>query len=148
MTARRRARLDGPIVVDANVLFGALLRDGTTRHLLLYGGLDLHTPAHIWTEFERNRAYLLKKSGATEAAFRLLIDSLRDRIADVPLPLIQERMGEALARVGPRETLDAPYVAAALALGAALWTKDKGLKEKAPVPVVGTEDVVAALGIP
>ena len=147
MTASR-PRLDGPVVVDANVLFGALLRDGTTRHLLLYGGLQLHTPAHVWGEFERNREYLLKKSGATEAALGLLLDAMRDRMADVPLLLIRERMEEAAKSLGPRGTLDAPYVAAAMALGATLWTQDKELKRKAPVPVVSTADVVAALGLP
>ncbi|HEX9710581.1 MAG TPA: PIN domain-containing protein [Candidatus Thermoplasmatota archaeon] len=147
MTARS-PRLDGPVVVDANVLFGALLRDGTTRHLLLYGGLALHTPSHIWSEFERNRTYLLKKSRATDAAFSLLLDSLRDRIADVPLTLIRERMEEATENLGSTGSLDAPYVAAALALGATLWTQDKELKRKAPVPVVSTADVVAALGVP
>jgi len=146
MTARR-PRLEGPIVVDANVLFGALLRDGTTRHLLLYGGLDLHTPGTIWREFERNRAYLLKKSRATDAAFGLLLDALRDRIGEVPLPLIGERLAEAQASLGSEDHLDAPYLAAALAPGAALWTQDKELRAKATVPVLSTEDLVAALGI-
>lgn len=147
MTARP-PRLDGPVVVDANVLFGALLRDGTTRQLLLYGGLNLYTPPTIWAEFERNRAYLLKKSRATEAAFDLLLGVLRDRIGEVPLRRIRERMAEAAASLGPGNPIDAPYVAAALALDATLWTQDKELKAKAPVPVVSTEDVVAALGIP
>lgn len=147
MTARR-SPLDRPVVVDANVLFGALLRDGTTRRLLLYGGLELHTPPTIWAEFERNRTELLKKSRATEAAFDLLLGALRDRIVDVPLPLIRERIAEAAASLGRGGGLDAPYVAAALALRATLWTQDKKLREKAPVPVVSTEDVVAALGIP
>jgi len=147
MTARR-PRLDGPIVVDANVLFGALLRDGTTRRLLLYGGLDLHTPGIIWREFERNRAYLPKKSRATEAAFDLLLDALRDRIGEVPLALIGERMAEAGESLGGEDSLDTPYVAAAVALGAALWTQDKELRARAPVAVVSTEELVAALGIP
>ena len=142
------ARLDGPVVVDANVLFGALLRDGTTRRLLLYGGLELHTPPTIWDEFERNRPELLKKSRATEAAFDLLVGALRDRIGDVPLLLIRERMVKATAKLGRGGGLDAPYVAEALALAATLWTQDKELRAKAPVPVVSTEDVVAALGIP
>jgi predicted nucleic acid-binding protein len=140
--------LDGRVVVDANILFGALLRDGTTRRLLLYGGLDLHTPATIWAEFERNRAHLLAKSRATEAAFDLLVEALRDRISGVPLAVIRERMVEAEASLGTRDALDAPYVAAALALGATLWTQDKSLLAKAPVPVVSTAEVVAALGIP
>jgi len=146
MTARPLP-LDGPVVVDANVLCSALLRDGTTRRLLLYGGLDLHTPGIIWREFERNRAYLLKKSRATVAAFDLLLDALRDLIGEVPLALIGERMGEAEESLGGEDSLDAPYVAAAVALGAALWTQDKALRATAPVPVVSTEELVAALGI-
>jgi len=147
MTARSLP-LDGPVVVDANVLCSALLRDGTTRRLLLYGGLDLHTPGIIWREFERNRAYLLKKSRATEAAFDLLLDALRDRIGEVPLALIGERMEEAGESLGEEDSLDAPYLAAALALGGALWTQDKKLRAKARVPVLGTEELVGALGIP
>jgi predicted nucleic acid-binding protein len=137
--------LEGPIVVDANILFSALLKDGTTRRLLLHGGLDLHTPGHIWDEFARNRDFLVKKSGATRASFDLLVDALRDRIADVPLPLVQARMDEAQSHLAPKDRLDAPYVAACLALGAMLWTRDKRLKARAPVRVVTTEDVVAAL---
>jgi predicted nucleic acid-binding protein len=147
MTARG-LRPDGRIVVDANVLLGALLRDGTTRRLLLYGGLDLHTPETIWAEFGRNRAHLLAKSRATQAAFDLLVEALRDRIAGVPLALIRQHLGEAEVSLGASDMLDAPYVAAALALGATLWTQDKALQAKAPVPVVSTADVVAALGIP
>ena len=147
MTARH-PRLDGRVVVDANILFGVLLGDGTTRRLLLYGGLDLHSPATIWEEFDRNRAHLLAKSRATEAAFDLLLDALRDRISEVPLAVIRERLGQAEESLGKGNPLDAPYVAAALALSATLWTQDKGLLAKAPVPVVTTADVIAALGIP
>lgn len=145
---RKRDSLDGPVVLDANVLFSALLREGTTRHLLLYAGLDLHTPEHIWSEFERNRAYLLKKSRATEASFDLLLDSLRDRIGDIPRALVRERIDEALDAVGDEDELDAPYVAAALALNATLWTQDKRLKDTAPVPIVDTAEVVAIRGLP
>jgi predicted nucleic acid-binding protein len=146
MTARTPG-IDGPIVVDANILFGALLREGTTRRLLLYGGLNLHTPETIWAEFGRNRAYLVQRSRAPEDAFDLLVEALRDRISAVPLAPIRERLREAEECLGNADMLDAPYVAAALALGAALWTHDKRLRAKAPVPLVSTADVVAALGI-
>jgi predicted nucleic acid-binding protein len=146
MTARL-PRLDGPVIIDANVLFGALLRDGTTRHLLLYGGLDLHTPSTIWAELERNRPYLVNKSRVTEAAFDLLIGALRDRIGDLPLAHIRERMPEAEAGLGRGGRLDAPYVAAALGVLATLWKQEKTLRAKGTVPVVSTEEVVAALGI-
>jgi len=143
-----KPRIDGPLIVDANVLFSALLRDGTTRHLLLYGGLELHTPDAIWDELERNRGYLVKKSRATEAAFDLLLDALRDRIGGIPVALIRDRMDEAAEIVGEKDRLDAPYVAAALALEATLWTNDTRLAEIRRVSVVTTAEVVAARGLP
>lgn len=130
-----------PVVVDANVLFSALLREGTTRHLILHAGLNLHTPDTIWDEFDRNRAYLLRKSAAGEASLDLLLDGMRARIADVPLEVIRPHMKEALRRLGPRDRLDAPYVAACVAIGASLWSHDRRLARKARVPVVTTADL-------
>lgn len=143
-----QAPIDGPIVVDANILFSALLRDGATRHLLLYTELDLHTPDHIWNEFDRNREHLLEKTNATAAAFDLLLDSLRDRIADLPPQVLRNHLGEARDAVGEDDQLDAPYVAAALALDEALWTQDKRLREQAPVPVLGTGEIIDMRGLP
>lgn len=142
------AAIDGPLVVDANILFSALLRDGATRRLLLDGQLNVHTPSHIWSEFERNRAFLLKKSRATRSAFDILIDSLKDRLSDIPLPLIRDRMDEALEAVANDDREDSPYIAAALALGATLWTDDKRLADSAPVLVLTTSDVIRLRGIP
>lgn len=135
--------MEGPIVVDANVLFAALLRDGATRHILLFGRLDLHTPEHFFDEFARNRPYLLAKSRATEAAFDLLVDSLRDRVADVPLAVIRPHLARALEETGRKDALDAPYVAAGLAIGGALWTHDRRLAAKISVPILTTADLVA-----
>lgn len=143
-----QAPIEGPIVVDANILFSALLRDGATRHLLLYTELDLHTPDHIWDEFDRNRGHLLEKTSATAAAFDLLLDSLKDRIADLPPQVLRAHLDQARNAVGEDDQLDAPYVAATLALDGALWTEDKRLREQAPVPVLGTGDIVDARGLP
>jgi predicted nucleic acid-binding protein len=131
-----------PLVVDANVLFSALLRDGTTRHIILHGGLDLHTPEALWDELERNRAYLLRKSGATEAAFDRLLELLRDRIASIPLEVIRPHLREAHRRLGPRERLDAPYVAAAMAIRGTVWSHDKPLARKAGVRCVTTRELL------
>ena len=74
----------GSLVVDANVLFGALLRDSTNRNLILHGQLDLHAPEWLWGELERNRAFLVKKSRATDAAFNLLIEGLHHAFSGEP----------------------------------------------------------------
>lgn len=127
------------------MLFSALARDGTTRHLLLHAGLSLHTPEALWEEFERNRAYLLRKSGATEAAFDLLLRSLQERVRNVPTEAIRPLLAAAERRLGPRDRLDAPYVAAARAIGGSLWTHDRRLGKRAGVRVVTTEDILRFL---
>lgn len=138
--------LDGPVVVDANVLFAALIADGTTRHLLLHSSLDLRSPGTIWEEFDRNRDELVDKSNATDAVFELVVDLLRDRVAYVPLPAIRPYLGDAMEALGDAHRLDAPYVACALAVGGTLWSQDKGLGKRAPVPVVTTGEVVERIG--
>lgn len=137
--------LDRPLTVDANILFAGLLRDGTTRHILLYEELDLRTPATIWRELERNRTLLLEKARSTEAAFALLLELVREHVREVPFALLAPHWDEAKRRVGPDGLADAPYVAAALALDGILWTHDKRLVEVAGVPVVTTAEVVEVL---
>ena len=134
-------------MVDANIVMGALLRDGATRHLLLSGGLNVHAPETLWGELDRNRAYLLAKSGATAAAYHLLMELLRTKITIVPVEALRENIGDALARLGPKNSLDAPYLAAAIAIGGTLWSHDKRFSRTAQVPTVRTRDVLAYLGI-
>lgn len=130
-----------PLVVDANILMAALVRDGLTRHLLLSPDLELHAPEVLWEELDRNRRYLLGKSGATSAAFDLLLDLLKSKIRPVPLEALAVRIDEALHRLGPANRSDAPYLAAALAIGATLWTHDKKLAKRSGVRAVTTETV-------
>lgn len=127
-------------------MFSALLRDGTTRHHILHGRLDLHTPADLWQEFERNRAYLVAKSRTAEASFDLLLEALRARIADVPMEVIRPHLGEAFRRLGRADRLDAPHVAAALAIGGGVWSHDKRLARRADVRIVTTAELAAGEG--
>lgn len=135
----------GNLVVDANALFGALLRDSTNRNLILHGQLDLHAPEWLWDELERNRAFLVKKSGAPDAAFDLLIEGLQDHVRSIPLATIEPHMETALERLDEEDEFDAPYVAAALAIEGGIWSHDKTLGTNAGVPVYTTGEILAAL---
>lgn len=135
----------GLLVVDANILFGALLRDGTNRNLIMHGQLALHAPDWLWDELARNRAFLMQKSRVTQGTFDLLIEGLKDRIRSIPLAAVQCHIDEALARLDAKDQLDAPYVAAALAIGGGVWTHDKALGNRAGVPVYTTAEILTVL---
>lgn len=130
----------GPLVVDANILFSAALRDGSTRGLILRGRLNLHAPEWLWAELADNRDMLVSRSGMSPEAFDLLVVLLREHIRTVPRATTKQFRLEALRRVG--EVEDAPYVATALAIGGALWSHDKRLAAKAGVEVVTTKELL------
>lgn len=134
------------LVVDANIAMAGLLREGLTRHLLLSSELALHAPEILWDELERNRDYLLRKSGATRAAYDLLVNLLKSKIRPIPLEVLEPKMDEALRRLGHAHRLDAPYLAAALAINGTLWTHDKKLAERGMVGAVTTEKVIGWVG--
>lgn len=132
-------------MVDANILMGAMIRDGTTRHLLFTAHLDLHAPETLWDELGRNRPYLVRKSGATDAAYQLLLDQLKARIKSVPTDVLRATLEDGLGRLAPKDKLDAPYLAAAIAVGGTLWSHDKRLSRSAGIPNVTTREVMTHL---
>lgn len=128
----------GPIIVDANILFSALLRDGTTRLLILHPKFDLHTPEYLWEELERNRDFLVRKSGTTQETFQILAESLRQRIRSIPLEVIRPHVDEAARRLSNPDDPDIAYVAAAIAIDGTIWTHDRRLSARAQVPRIDT----------
>lgn len=41
------------VVVDANIIFAVLIREGFTSHLLFSERFHLFTPEYVFTEFEK-----------------------------------------------------------------------------------------------
>ena len=72
-------------VIDANVLFSALIKDNFTYNLLFTGKFHLFTPEYIFIELEKHKEEILKKIERTEEEFLGLIEILRQRIIVVPL---------------------------------------------------------------
>jgi predicted nucleic acid-binding protein len=131
------------LVVDANVLLSALLRDGPTRELLLHAPLDLYAPAWLRREGERHEAEIARRSDLGLPIVRSLIHRLLEQAQQVPEPVLAKHAGEALARCGRAGRKDAPYVACCLAVDAALWTQGRTLSKEAGVAVVTTRKLIA-----
>ena len=73
------------LVIDANVLFSALIKESFSYNLLFSGKFHLFTPEYIFTELEKHKEELMNKTErATEEFFRL-VETLKRRIVIVPL---------------------------------------------------------------
>lgn len=129
------------LVVDANILIAALVKDGVTRELLLDNEFILYTPEFIIDEFFKHIAMLEKKTCLSkevllELAKVLIIES---DITIVPKDETKEFLKKA-QQISP-DPDDVMYVATALKLQCSIWSNDKKLKNQNQIPVYSTHDI-------
>lgn len=136
------------LVVDANVLFAAFMKDGTTRRILLTktpSPLKLYTAPFILEETYKYKGLLARKAGLNEdevmeLILELISASNIEIIKDKELDVFKD---EAI-RVSPRRN-DAPYFAVALCKGCKIWSNDKPIRKQDKVAVISTKELLAIL---
>src|SRR3989344_3852605 len=127
------------LVVDANVLFSALIKDGFAYDILFNSSFRLFTPEYIFTELEKHKDEIIKKTERTKEEFFRLIETLERRIAIIPLE-------ELIPYIKEAETLtpdpdDMTYFALALKLNCTIWSNDKKMKEQNKIKVYHTNEL-------
>jgi len=128
------------LIVDANVLFSALIRKGETSRLILNERLHLYAPEFIFDEFEKYRDLILKKTHRSQMEFDEVLSIYTERIETIPMEEIIREM-EQVKEFSP-DVKDDPYLAAAILIGAGLWTNDSKLRDQDVVPIHSTSDLV------
>ena len=134
------------LVVDTNVILGALIRNSTTRSLILNPNHEFFTPEFALDEVERNYHVLSVKSGLPLEEIRLLYDILKLKLEIVPVEDVldsYEKAENALAKVDEK---DVPFLAAALSIDCdGIWSNDAHLKKQRLVKVWNTLELVREL---
>ena len=132
------------LIVDANVLMAALIKDDVTADLLYSRNLQLFAPAQLLVEVRKYRRLIRQKSGMDDEKFEGLLKSFRRRIAFIETGEFIDLVEEA-EKISPDEG-DASYVALSLKLNVGIWSNDKALKDKQDsVMVYNTGDVAGIL---
>lgn len=116
------------LVIDANILFSALLKDSTTRNLILDMRLKLFAPRFLIIEYIKYSEELRKRSKLDKKNFAELSKKILKRIK-----LVSDK--EILLYYTPAKSLitdnkDAPYIACALAIGTETWSNDRHFKNQ------------------
>lgn len=127
------------LVVDANILFSALIKDSFTAKLFFKERLRLYTAEFIIDEFHKYEELILKKTKRSPEQFAEIMVVLQKVITVVPQEEYAPFMDEA-KRISPDEK-DVAYFALAMKLHCALWSNDKALKEQKTVKVYSTSEV-------
>jgi len=129
------------LIVDANVLFVALIKQGSTAELLISDKLQLFAPEFIFTEFTKYKDLILRKTHRNEEEFNNFLELLKEQISIVPKKEITPFMDEA-DKVSP-DPKDIVYLALAIALKSSIWSNDKNLKQgQTKITIYSTDELI------
>ena len=131
------------LVVDANIIFAALIKEGKTHELIFDETLHLFTAEFFFSEFDKYAEELQNKSGKTKKDFDKLTEIIRRRITLLPLEEIAPYLDEA-EKLCP-DPDDVAYFALALKLKCPIWSNDKALKKQEKIKVYSTEEIAKML---
>lgn len=102
------------LVVDANILFGALIKGGAIRQIMLSDRLRLLSPDFIIDETLKYREYICRKSSLDDQEFDFLMWLLFMQLEIIPLDDYKAKIHRASA-IMKDDLKDIPYVACYLA---------------------------------
>jgi len=128
------------LVLDANILFAILIKEGKNEDLVFNDNLHIFVPEFIFNEFEKYKELLLGKTDRTKEEFDKLLDILRKRIKTISNEETEKYLNKA-QEISPDKN-DADYFALALNLNCAIWSNDKKLKEQNVVEIYSTKELI------
>lgn len=124
------------LIVDANVIFAALIRDSITAKLLFVDDLHLYTPEFLLDEVKKYHKYLSTKTHRSKEEFESIYNVIKKRIAFIPMNYILPFIEKA-DKISP-DPDDSIYFAAALKMNIFIWSNDKRLSEQDEVKIYTT----------
>jgi predicted nucleic acid-binding protein len=128
------------LVIDANILFSALIKNSTTADLIFDKALELYACEFMIDEFFKYEDMITRKTHRTREEFVMTMHQLNDIITVIP----QEEYLQFMRRAGvitPDEK-DTAYIALALKLGCGIWSNDKELKKQDAAKVYNSEEIL------
>ncbi len=132
------------LVVDANILFSALIISGKTEELFFEEDLHLFAPEFLFEELSKYYQLILDKTGRTQEELEELLTILKKKIKVIPNEETDKFI--QLAREICPDKNDADYFALAMKLRCPLWSNDKELKKQKLIVVYSTEELVKMFG--
>ena len=134
------------LVVDANIVIAALLRDSTARRIVMDDRLRLWAPSDILEETEKHLDEISRRGGRPAQETRRLLESILDYVVLVEREALEPHFEEAELLLAARDPSDAPYVAVALSQGlGGVWSDDPDFRAQDRVKVYTTPELVFIL---
>ena len=128
------------LVVDANILFAILIKNGTTSEIAIDSEFELFAPQYIYEEFQKYKEFLREKTRRNNDNFDETLILLKNIVKTIPKEEIMPYMKKA-QKISP-DKKDTQYFALALKLNCCIWSNDKILKQQSKIKIYDTKDMI------
>ena len=133
------------IVIDANRVIAALIKDSTTRQILLDLNFEFIAPDYILVEIYKNENRILNASGITKDEFEILLALIFEHITIIPE--IEYRKFLETIKNEIKDTMDLQYFAVCFARNAyGIWTHDPDFMKQNKVKIFTNIDMLKLSG--
>ena len=131
------------IILDVNVILSALIRDSTTRKIILNSEFDFYFPELSLHKIRKYKDYILEKSGLTEEEYNKIMATLFKYIKLVPTEEIEKNWDKAKEIMEHIDPEDVVFIATALSISdSVIWSDDGHFEKQDKVKVLKTEDMI------
>jgi len=131
------------LVIDTNILISAMLRDSTTRRILLSASIEFLTAGYSIQEVMEHLEEVCKKNGVSRDKNLDILQRLQKHVRIVEIDDesgVQEEAEDLMRKIDPD---DAPVIAAALSVDCdGIWSEDPHLLKQDMVRIWRTRDLI------
>lgn len=129
------------LIVDANIIFAALIKESHTRHLLVLSNHTFYVPEYVFKEIKKYLPTIEKKASLPQKTIIKILEQIitLGKIKIIPQEKYLNQIKKA--EIISPDPDDIHYFALALHLNCGIWTNDKKLKEQNQINVYNTKEI-------
>ena len=131
------------LIVDANIIFSALIKDGLARKIVFAPELELYSPRYLTLEIHAHLPEILKKSKLSDEKLSRVSNLILSQIIMIEDKQITPFYPAAISLIADEN--DRPYFAAALAIGSDVWSQDNDFSNQTRVKIWKTKELAEKL---
>lgn len=133
-------------ILDVNVLLSALIRDSSTRKIIINSGLDFYFPEISLNKIDKYKEYIIEKAEISEQEFARTLELLFQFIKIIPSYELDNHLEQAKTIMEHIDIEDVTFIAGALSKeNSAIWSDDKDFEKQTKIKVLKTKDILELL---
>lgn len=114
------------LVIDSNRFFASLIKDSSSRKILLSPYFEFYTPHFFLDEFMKYKSEIIQKAKLPEETIKNIYNILIQKINFVAIKPSQPEFLEAMKIMEKIDIKDVPFITIALIIDAeGVWSEDK-----------------------